>query len=150
MLKPAVPKNILLLLAGVVWFCGGTMLLVLAYSWLSQVDKPLSFIYFGVGLIAALLIHRFGFRKIAAKNINRILAKSGWQCLFSCFAWKSYLLIAVMVTMGKLFRRSDFPKPYLAILYTTIGLALVLSSIKYLRVFIAEMKDTAKESSSKE
>jgi hypothetical protein len=148
MLKPAVPKNILLLLAGMVWFCAGTMLLVLAYSWLSKVDKPLSFIYFGVGLIAALLIHRFGFRKIAAKNINRILAKSGWQCLFSCFAWKSYVLIAVMVTMGTLFRRSDFPKPYLAILYTAIGVALVLSSLKYLRVFIAEMKDTAKESNS--
>ena len=147
MLKPAVPKNALLLLAGLIWFCAGAMLLVLAYSWLSDVERPLSFIYFGGGLTAALMIHRFGFRKIAAKNIKRILAKSGWQCLFSCFAWKSYILIIVMITMGKLFRNSAIPKPYLAILYTAIGLALMLSSLKYLSVFIAERKCAARESS---
>jgi len=148
MLKPAVPKNALLLLAGLIWFCAGTILLVLAYSWLSNVERPLSFIYFGVGLTAALLIHRFGFRKIAARNIKRILAKSGWQCLFSCFAWKSYILIIVMITMGKLFRSSAIPKPYLAILYTAIGAALVLSSIKYLKFFISEIKGVARENSS--
>ena len=150
MLKPAVPKNTLLLLAGLIWFCAGTMLLVLAYSWLSDVERPVGFIYFGVGLTAALLIHGFGFRKIAARNIKRILAKSGWQCLFSCFAWKSYLLIIVMITMGKLFRNSAIPKPYLAILYTAIGLAMVLSSFKYLTVFIAEIKIAAEESSSED
>lgn len=53
-----------------------------------------------------------------------------------------------MVTMGRLFRRSAIPKSYLAILYIAIGLALILSSLKYIRVFINEIKGTAAQSAS--
>ena len=146
-LKPAVPKNALLFLAGFVWFCVGTILFVFAYSWLSDAHTALSFMYFGFGFAAALLIHRFGFQEIAVKNINRILPMLDKQCVFSFFTWKSYIIIIVMVTMGKLFRRSAIPKPYLAILYIAIGLALILSSLKYLSVFINEIKGTAAQSS---
>lgn len=142
-LKPAVAKSVLLFLAGLSWFCVGTMLLVLAYFWLSDAHRAPGLMYFGFGAAAALLIHYFGFQKIAGKNINRILLKSGRQCIFSFFSWKSYIIIVVMVMMGKLFRNSSIPKPYLAILYTAIGLALILSSLKYIRVFINEINGTS-------
>ncbi|MCD6392724.1 MAG: hypothetical protein J7M40_04370 [Planctomycetes bacterium] len=147
-LKPAVPKSVLLFLAGFAWFCVGTMLLVLAYLWLSDAHGALGFMYFGFGFAAALLIHHFGFQKIADKNINRILPMPDRQCVFSFFTWKSYIIIIVMVTMGRLFRRSAIPKSYLAILYIAIGLALILSSLKYIRVFINEIKGTAAQSAS--
>ena len=139
-LKPAADKSVLFFLAGLVWFCAGGTLLGLAYSWLADVRRPLSFMYFGVGAAAALLIHRFGLQRIAAKNINRILHKADRQCVFSFFSWRSYMLIVVMITIGKLLRHSAFPKPYLSILYTGIGLALMLSSFKYLRVFVSEIR----------
>lgn len=142
-LKLAVPKSVLLFIAGFAWFCVGTMLLVLAYSWLSDTHRALSFVYFGFGFTAALLMHHFVFKKIAVKNINRIISKTGRQFIFSFFTWKSYIIIVVMVTMGKLFRQSSIPKPYLAILYTAIGLALILSSLEYIRVFINEINGTA-------
>ena len=134
--KPAVPKRALLFLAGFVWFCVGTMLLAFAYSWLSDVNRTLAFVLSGLGVILALLVHHFGFLKIADKNIERIQPKVGKQCAFSFITWKSYLIIIVMVTMGTCLRHSAIPKRYLAILYTGIGLALILSSLRYIRMFI--------------
>ena len=145
-MKPAVPKSVLLFLAGFAWFCVGIMLLVFACRWLSDANGIRGFIYFGLGFAAALLVHRFGFQKIAAKNINRLLPLSERRCVFSFFTWKSYLLIAVMVVMGRLLRSSAFPKPYLAVLYIAIGLALIISSLKYLTVFMNEIKGTTSES----
>jgi hypothetical protein len=60
---------------------------------------------------------------------------NGVRCLFAFIPWKSYLMIAVMVIMGGLLRHSMIPKKELAILYIGIGLALILSSVRYIRVF---------------
>ena len=59
----------------------------------------------------------------------------GKKCLFAFIPWKSYITIGIMITMGILLRHSMIPKKDLAILYIGIGLALFLSSIKYLKVF---------------
>ncbi len=134
--KPAVTNNILVLLAGIVWTLVGIMLLFMAFSWLSPIPSPTAHMYEIAGLVFALLIHHFGFLKIAGKNLDRILALPGKRCLFAFIPWKSYLIIAVMVTMGALLRHSVIPRQYLAVLYISIGLALVLSSVRYLRTFV--------------
>ena len=138
--KPAVTKSVLLFLAGLVWFCVGTMLLFFAYSWLSDAPRAIFFLLFGFGVVLALLVHHFGFLKIVDKNIERILPMVDKKCLFSFITWKSYMIIIVMVTMGTLLRHSAIPQHYLAILYTGIGLALILSSLRYIRVFIAQIR----------
>ena len=138
--KPAVTKHVLLFLAGFIWLCVGTMLLVFAYSWLSEAPRILFFMFFGFGVVVALLVHHFGFLKIVDKNIERILPMVEKKCLFSFITWKSYMIIIVMVSMGTLLRHSAIPQQYLAILYTGIGLALILSSLRYIRVFINEIR----------
>ena len=55
-------------------------------------------------------------------------------------SWKSYLLLGVMMALGIGLRHSPLPKPYLAVLYIGIGLALVLSSVRYLRVLLLAPK----------
>jgi hypothetical protein len=138
--KPAVTKRVLLFLAGFIWFCVGIMLLVVAYSWLSTAPRTITFTLLGSGVVVALLVHHFGFLKIVDKNIQRILPMVEKKCLFSFISWKSYLMIIIMVAMGACLRRSAIPRPYLAILYTGIGLALILSSLRYIRVFISEIR----------
>jgi len=138
--KPAVTKSVLLFLAGFLWFCVGTMLLVFAYSWLSEAPGTISLMFFGFGVVVALLVHHFGFLKIVDKNIERILPIVEKKCLFSFITWKSYMVIMVMIIMGTYLRHSAIPQQVLAILYTGIGLALILSSLRYLRVFINEIK----------
>ena len=141
--KPAIPKTYLILLAGIVWECVGILLIVLALSWLSKISDNYRYIFAGAGLFLALLIHHFGFLKIVDKNLKRILLMDGKKCMFSFFPRKSYLLIIVMVAMGSILRHSMIPKEYLAILYIGIGLALILSSIRYLRIFFTELRDNS-------
>jgi len=131
-LKPAIPRKILFALAGIMWCCVGMMLASMAVRWLSDYTGH-SWIFAATGLIAALLIHHFGFLKIADKNLRRISQLSEKPCAFSFISWKSYLLIISMVTLGITLRHTSIPKQYLSIIYMGIGMALFLSSIRYFR-----------------
>jgi hypothetical protein len=130
--KPAVPKKILLVIAGAMWCCVGIMLTSMAVHWL-YVYNGNPWFFAVPGLTAALLIHHFGFLKIVDKNLGRISRLPGKLCVFSFISWKSYLIIIVMVTMGITLRHSSVPKQYLSVLYLGIGMALFLSSIRYFR-----------------
>ena len=141
--KPAVDKRILILLAGFMWVGVGTMLLFISYSWLNAYQGNDSFVFAGIGIAVALVIHHFGFLKIVDNNLRRILPMEGKKCIFSFVTWKSYLIVAVMVTIGVFLRHSPIPKPYLSILYTGIGLSLILSSLRYLRVFLSQLRKTS-------
>jgi hypothetical protein len=137
--KPAVPKAVLLFLAGGLWLGVGTVLLFLAVSWLREATQINYSLFAGSGIILALFIHHFGFLKIVDKNLGRILPADEKKCVFSFMPWKSYLIIPVMITLGILLRHSAIPKHYLSILYIAIGLALTLSSMRYLRYFFKEL-----------
>jgi hypothetical protein len=138
--KPAVTKNFLLFLAGIVWVFVGLMLLFLAFSWLSTASNSTTFLFTSAGVVLALFVHHFGFLKIADKNLKRILLMNEKKCLFAFIPWKSYLIIALMITMGIALRHSAIPKRYLAILYICIGMGLILSSVRYIRVLIREIR----------
>lgn len=139
MFKPAANKEVLLFLAGAMWFGVGTLLLFLSYSWLNAFRAQGSYLFGAIGIAAALVVHHFGLLKIVDKNLGRILPMAGTKCIFSFITWKSYLIIAVMIAIGTLLRHSPIPKPYLSILYIAMGLALILSSVRYLRVLICQI-----------
>lgn len=134
--KIGVDKRILLLLAGLMWIGVGLMLMKMAYGWLGAVGDRSAFPFAAAGVIIALIVHHFGFLRVVDKNLGRILPMEGKRCIFAFISWKSYLLIAVMVLLGVLLRHSPLPRQHLAIIYIGIGLALVLSSIRYLRVML--------------
>ena len=139
-IKPAVNTRVLLFLAGFMWLGVGAMLLFLSFSWLNAFRAHGSMLFGGLGVIVALIVHHFGFLKIVDKNLGRILPMEGTKCVFSFISWKSYIIVAVMVTMGAVLRHSPIPKTYLSILYIGIGLALLLSSIRYLRVLVSQIR----------
>lgn len=130
---PSVDKRVLVLLAGLMWCVAGAMLVRYAILWLSSTDTGKAGIFYAAGFLAALPIHHFGFLKIADKNLNRLLPVTEKRCIFSFMTWKSYLIVLVMVSMGIALRHSDLPKKYLSVLYNGIGLALIMSGIRYLR-----------------
>ena len=132
-LKPAVHKNFLLFLAGIIWIGVGSMLLSFASGWLHTYSQSDTWIYIVTGIAAAMIIHHFGFLRVVDKNLGRISKMEGRRCAFSFMSWKSYMIVAIMITMGILLRHSAIPKQYLSILYIGIGMALILSSIRYFR-----------------
>lgn len=139
-IKPAVDKRVLLFLSGLMWVCVGTLLLLLSHSWLTAIKTNETFFFSGIGFALALVIHHFGFLKIVDKNLGRILSMEEKRCIFSFMSWKSYFIVALMATMGVFLRHSAIPKPYLSVLYTGIGLALILSSIRYLRILYGQIR----------
>ena len=130
--KPAVPKKVLLVIIGSMWFCVGIMLVIMAIHWLYIYDGN-PWIFAVPGLIAGLIIHYYGFLKIVDKNLGRISRLPGKPCIFSFVSWKSYIIIILMVSMGIILRHSPIQKQYLSPIYLGIGLALFLSSIRYFR-----------------
>ncbi|RZB32135.1 MAG: hypothetical protein SRB1_01754 [Desulfobacteraceae bacterium Eth-SRB1] len=129
-IKPAVPKYLLIAVAGLMWSTVGLMLCSMAYYWL-KVDWLTALPLELFGVILSLAAYQFGFSGIAKKNIDRICLLPEKECIFAFQTWKSYLIIVVMITLGIILRHSPIPKRYLAIVYTTIGGALLLSSLHY-------------------
>ncbi len=84
-----------------------------------------------LGIVLALTAHKFCFSRIARKNIVRLTLLTEKTCVFAFQRWRSYLLIVLMSALGIALRNLPIPKPYLAILYTTIGGALFLASFQY-------------------
>lgn len=130
-LNPAVRKPILVLLSGIVWLGTGIMLISMAVNWFKNSTNQYAIWFALTGVLAGIIIHRFGFVRIVNKNLDRIGSIEGKFCAFGFMAWKSYILIAIMMTMGILLKHSAIPKEYLLILYMGIGLALALSSTRY-------------------
>jgi hypothetical protein len=130
-LKPAVSKYLLMALAGLMWSAVGIMLCRLAYVWLKAVPVSWALSLGSLGLISALAAYRFGFSKIALKNIFRLCLLPDKTCIFAFQAWKSYLIIVFMVALGLTLRHSPFPKHFLAVIYETIGGALFFSSFHF-------------------
>jgi hypothetical protein len=130
-LKPAVTKYWLIALAGLMWTGVGVMLCRLAYIWFAVIDRGIaaSLGLFGIGMAVA--AYYLGFSKIARKNIKRLCLLTERTCVFAFQTWKGYLIIGFMITLGILLRNSAIPKQYLAVIYTTIGGAIFLSSFHY-------------------
>jgi hypothetical protein len=130
-LRPTLPRPWLMALAGLMWTAVGLMLCRYAFGWLAH---PPTWPRLGLGLVGlagAVAVYRLGFRRLARQNIARIRQLNDRPCLFSFLAWKSYAIVAVMITGGVLLRHSAIPKSYLAILYAAIGGGLFLSSFVY-------------------
>jgi hypothetical protein len=134
---PAVPRPWLLLVAGLMWTTVGGMLCVLAYGWLSGLSRESAWPLGIVGIVAAAAIDRFGFSRLALRNVGRIAALPKRVCVFAFQAPKSYLLVLFMMGLGIALRGSPFPKSSLAVLYTGIGGGLFLSSLHYYRRLLA-------------
>lgn len=129
--KPAVSKYLLMALAGLMWSVVGIILCHLGYVWLKGVHWAWALSLGSLGLLLALIVYRFGFSKIALKNINRLCLLSDKTCIFAFQAWKSYLVIIFMVMLGMAIRHSPFPRHFLAVIYVAIGGGLFCSSLHF-------------------
>jgi hypothetical protein len=140
-LNPAVPKHWLILIAGIMWSGVGILLGSYAVTWLLG-DPGIPSLLLGLaGIGISLLIYRFGFSRVARKNMDRIDRYPVSACFFSFQAWTGYVIIAVMMTGGILLKHSSIPKPYLAVLYSAISGGLFFSSFLYYKRFAIQVRE---------
>ncbi|HSO77241.1 MAG TPA: hypothetical protein VLQ76_01620, partial [Bacteroidales bacterium] len=125
--------------AGFMWMGVGIMLCEMAFRWLVASQQPLPFAV--AGIATGIAVYRFGFVKIAQKNINRIEELPGKRCFFSFMTFRSYLLVIVMMTLGITLRHSAIPREWLSVLYNGIGIGLALSSFRYFKSYLNLQSD---------
>jgi hypothetical protein len=130
-LKPAVPKHWLLAIAGLVWAMAGIMLARLAWTWLRAMPPLQAGGLVAAGLVLAVVFHRFMLLRLARRNMARIGSYADKGCLFAFQAWRSYFMILLMIAMGSFLRHTAIPRGYLALFYTAMGGALIMSSMGY-------------------
>ncbi|MCE5243111.1 MAG: hypothetical protein ABFD98_17670 [Syntrophobacteraceae bacterium] len=134
---PTVDRSWLLLLSGILWSVVGISLCIMACRWLSEMQWPMQILGIVAGFGPGIPAYLFGFSRIARKNIARIGEKPDRVCLFAFQAWRSYLLILVMILLGYALRHSHLSQLVVAVIYSAVGTGLTFSSTLYYAAFFA-------------
>ncbi|MFH0758140.1 MAG: hypothetical protein V2B15_12705 [Bacteroidota bacterium] len=131
-IKPRVSKRTLLYIAAVVWTFAGGMLICKGILLSIQAPEALV-IKISISILGGAAFYRLLFSTISRKHTKRIVElKMEKPCLFSFFNFRSYILMAVMITAGVMLRKSGIiPPQYLLVLYFTMGIPLFLSSFRF-------------------
>ncbi|MBC2743264.1 MAG: hypothetical protein HGJ93_09500 [Desulfosarcina sp.] len=143
-LKPAVPKCWLFAASGVMWSTVGFVMCATGVGWLAREGIMRCAGFELAGLVLAVLAVRWGFGSIAKKNIRRLRRLPDRGCFFAFQAWKSYLIILIMIALGIALRHLPIPKTFLAVVYTAIGGALFIGSFHYYRHLARLMRIAAR------
>ena len=86
-----------------------------------------------VGLTGGVIIYRFKFAWIADRNIKRIRRLRERESILAFQPPAMYVVIACMMGLGIALRHTAIPRLYLAVVYTGVGLGLLLASPRYIR-----------------
>jgi hypothetical protein len=130
--KPGVPRRTLLLIAGCAWSLAGGILIARSLIHLFALNHLLA-AEIGTGILFGTLFYILLFARISKKHINRInLIEIDNPCFFSFFNFRSYLLMAIMISGGIALRLSGLVNE--EIIYTfflCMGLPLLVSAWRF-------------------
>ena len=131
-IKPGVQKRTLLLIAGCAWTIAGVILIFRSLLWLIGANHHLT-MEIGMGIVLGILFYILLFARISKKHITRItLIRIDNPCFFSFFNFRSYLLMAIMISGGITLRLSGLVNP--EIIYTfflCMGIPLLVSAWRF-------------------
>ncbi len=127
-----VSKKVLICEAAIIWMFAGIMLLTRGKMMLESA-QGFSIINTCSCLGCGILFYLYLFSKISSKHIHRITTLPGDRHYpFQFFNFKSYLMMAGMITMGITLRKTlIIPLEYLSLIYCTMGIPLFLSSLHF-------------------
>lgn len=132
-LKPGSSRRGLLFLASIVWGCAGGILMVRGYAY-DMITTPAHPLLLVAGIVGGGVFFKVLFQPISSRHVARILTlKPDRPCLFSFLSWRSYALMAVMMSSGILLRSSGIvPQQDLGSFYIAMGFPLCASSVRFL------------------
>jgi hypothetical protein len=110
------------------WSMAGTGILTAGCVWIfrsrSPAAVPVLLLALAVGAVKARLVLDRAARKILA----RIESRGDGRCLGGFLSWRSWLLVATMILLGRLLRASPLPLIVRGGIYAAIGAALLIAS----------------------
>lgn len=123
--KPGVSRSVHLFAAPFLWTAIGTLLMVRGFGWIGAGAARWLVL---LGLVIGTIKSRLILDKTARKSLQRILEMNDNTCIGAVYSWKTWLLVALMMTFGITMRKLTDPGLIIGTLYMAIGWALVLSS----------------------
>ena len=127
-------KKTSLVIVGVIWLAVGLGLSICGIKWLMTLGfGPNMIIFTSVAVIIGSLKGKFVLRKVALKyykrsevvQFNKNDMLFGWVKILGV---KGFILIGLMMGLGRFLRTSNIDRPILGILYLAVGIALVYAS----------------------
>jgi hypothetical protein len=131
-----VPKNRLMLIAGLVWCAAGAMVCVIGLP-LELGLAPSQVILIPLAVAIFLLFYVFVFSPLVRKHTGRIRARPEDRLPFwHFFNASSWAVMALMMGGGMALRLSHLmPDSAIAFFYSGLGIALFLCGVRFLGVF---------------
>jgi small-conductance mechanosensitive channel len=131
-----VPKNTLILIAGVVWCASGAMVLMVGLP-LELGLAPEHLILIPLAIAIFLAFYLFVFSRLVHKHTGRIRAREEERLPFwHFFNASSWAVMAVMMIGGMALRTSHLvPDWVIAFFYSGLGVALFSSGVRFLYVY---------------
>ena len=139
--KPGIPKGQLYFVACAAWSVAGIVLCYRGGVALARAEAPVLVL---AGLGAGVAFYRFMFVRIPRRHIRRIdSTPHPSPCAFSFLDWKGYGMMALMISLGVTLRMSHIVSDsVLGVLYTSMGVALLISALEFARTGIARRRGT--------
>lgn len=138
-LNPAVPRYYLFGLAGAFWMFAGAMLCARAILWLNVFSLTIELALETTSVAIAIIGYLFLFVNVVQKSIDRIGQLPESACVFAFAAWRGYIMIALMMTIGITLRNTSIPKYFLAVPYAAMGAILLIGSARFFHQFATSM-----------
>ena len=131
-----VPKNQLMLIAGLVWCAAGAMVSMVGLP-LELGLAPSHLVLFPLAVVIFLVFYFLVFSRLVRKHTGRIRARAEDRLPFwHFFNASSWVVMAVMMGGGMALRYSHLmPDSMIAFFYSGLGVALFLCGVRFLGVF---------------
>jgi hypothetical protein len=131
-----IPKNHLMLIAGLVWCTAGAMVCVIGLP-IEVGLAPANLVLIPLAVAIFLVFYFFVFTRLVRKHTGRIRARSEDRLPFwHFFNASSWAVMAVMMGGGMALRLSHLmPDWMIAFFYSGLGVALFLCGVRFLGVF---------------
>ncbi len=123
--KPGVSVRAHLFVAALIWSLVGFFLLTNGFVLISLKGH----LWYGVvGIALGTAKTFFVLDRVARKNIKRIKDFEDKVCIGSVYSWKTWILVAAMIVLGRFLRTTILPGEVVGFIYTAVGWALMLAS----------------------
>jgi hypothetical protein len=132
-LKPGVPKVVLIALGAALWGFAAYRILKMGFIFIEK-HALHHFLNYLIGVAGFIPFFLLVFRKVSLRYITRIKNLPHRRpCMFAFFDLRGYIMMSFMITMGILVSHwKVIPELYKGTFFISLGLSLLASSIFYI------------------
>lgn len=144
-LTPVAPVRYHLAAAALLWTIVGSALLYFGVKWVVITHEPIYFWLLAPSLAVGILKTHLVLFRAADRATTRIILRGDRKCIGGFLSAKTWVLVAFMITGGRLLRAFVLPLGVSGLLYAAVGIALAYGSIRLWKTWFAFVSSNSSE-----